>query len=658
MYGLIRSLNIGRAGSFVAGAMYTCNGFIMALLYLGHMCPIWSYIWLPAVIYFLHRATVSSTPHVLASIAGVLWGIQILAGAPQDAFYTFLAATLFLVCHVDIRTRWPRAFFSPLIIASLLFTIGAGLSAMQIIPSFEFIDKSVRAGLDSYDMVTIASYPPQGVITAILPHFFGSYAEDTLWVSNVPWSIPQQNLYVGILPLILICCISYRKSENKRMIVFAAILSASALLLALGRHTPVYKIAYLFPGFDRFRAPSKIIVLWVFGLAILAGQGMHDLVNNKNSSLNRGIAISGVFTLALSALVLVFWFAPSFILRFFSPFILPDAIPSKMDLASGLIYSGLCRLLFIMTLILLLIFLLRKSIGGLRVGIPCLCLLLLLDVALVTHKSVRHDETIFRWLESTKEALDSSIGKDGTLYRVSSFRNSLGANVEMYLGYQTVGGFTALFPNRTYNYLSAYANDQLPRGWVSFFYGINENHHFIDLLNVKYEISHKTRTCVLRETCLPRAFIVPQCEIVSTDTVFTYLKRSDFDPTKNVLFEKGDVSPFVLDSRVPQDISSSAQTKIISYRPDEIVIEVYSSVPGFLFLSEVFYPGWEALLDGQRKRILRGDYLFRVVEIPSGRHLVVFRFDPLSIKVGVTITALTIAIVLGLWYCCLRRRIA
>jgi hypothetical protein len=648
MYGLVRSLGIGRAGSFVAAAIYTCNGFVMALLYLGHMCPIWSYIWLPAVIYFLNRAMMSSTPYISACLAGTLWGVQILAGAPQDAFYTFLGAMLFLACRVENRAGWSGNLLKPLIIASLFFTTGAALSAMQIIPAFELIHNSVREGLDSYDMVTIASYPLQGIITAIIPNFFGSYAENTLWVANVPWSIPQQNLYVGILPLVLVCCISYRNSQNKRIIIFASILSVMALLLALGRHTPIYKIAYLLPGFDRFRAPSKIIVLWVFGLAILAAQGMNDLLSERKISINRGFAVSGVLTLTLSVLVLVFWFDRSLLLRFFSPFILPEAIPSKMHMASNLIYSGLSRLLIIMTLILLCLFLLKNGAWGSRVSVPGLCILLLLDVGFVTHKSVRHDKTIFRWLESTKKALDVSIGKDKTLYRVSSFRNGLGANIEMYLGYQTVGGYTALFPFRTYNYLSAYANGQLPRGWISFYYGINENHHFMDLLNVKYEISHEARTCVLRETCLPRAFVVPDQKTIDRGEVLRYLKKPDYDPTKIVLFEKGDRMP-----ESNRDLAAStplsASARFLSYQPDYMSLEVSTSEPSYLFLSEVFYPGWKATVDGLQTDIYRGNYLFKVIQLTAGNHVVTLYFDPFSIKLGIAITVFTLFLLSGLF---------
>jgi len=58
-------------------------------------------------------------------------------------------------------------------------------------------------------------------------------------------------------------------------------------------------------------------------------------------------------------------------------------------------------------------------------------------------------------------------------------------------------------------------------------------------------------------------------------------------------------------------------------------------------VSEIFYPGWKAFIDGQPTRILRGNYLFRVLEIPAGRHQVLLEFDPWTIKAGTGITLLT-----------------
>jgi hypothetical protein len=645
-YGLMRSLKIGRAGSFVAGAVYTCNGFVMALLYIGHMCPIWSYIWLPAVLYCLNRAVSSATPYFSASIAGLLWGIQILAGAPQDAFYTFLASILFLATRMQTGEAWRTCALKLLAIASLFFMIGAGVAAMQIIPAFEFINESVRAGLDTYDMVTMASYPPQGIITALIPNFFGSYAEGTYWVKNVPWSIPQQNLYVGVLPLVLLSCIAYRRSANRRIILFAFLLAAFALVFALGRHTPVYKLAYLLPGFDRFRAPSKIIVLWVFGMAVLAALGMDELLRNR-ATLWRGFILCVIMSAVLCLLALIFYFDRPFLLKFFSLFFLPESSPDKLDLASRLIYSGYQRLVLAVLFILFSFYALTKGRWGGRLGITSLCLLLLLDLGSATYKSVRHDETIFQSIETIQKGLGTTLGRDKTLYRVGSYKHSLGPNLEMYLGYQTVGGFTALFPTRYYEYVNEYAEHQLPIGWESFTYGEAPGHTFMDLLNVKYGVMHSDKFCYVRETFLPRAFMVSDYKAVRKEEILKYIGRPDFEPMKLVLLEE---TPKPTSASSPDLVSKSSpkQVKITSYQPDRMCLVTEAAEAGFLFLSEIYYPGWKAFIDGRIESIQRGDYLFRVIQVPSGRHEVTLAFDPFSIKIGMVITVLTLFLLLVL----------
>jgi len=166
MYMLSRSLAIGRTGSFIAAIIFTCNGFVMALLYLGHMSPVMSYAWLPIILFSLNKALRGENPCLWASIGGILWGIQILAGAPQDAFYTFLAAMLFLLVSDRVYyKRSGRSLKNLIIVPLCLFLFGSGLAAIQVLPAFELINESVREALDNYEMVTMASYPPEGLIT-------------------------------------------------------------------------------------------------------------------------------------------------------------------------------------------------------------------------------------------------------------------------------------------------------------------------------------------------------------------------------------------------------------------------------------------------------------------------------------------------------------
>ncbi|MCJ7596553.1 MAG: YfhO family protein [Desulfobacterales bacterium] len=643
MYLLARSLGLGRAGGIIAGTVFTCNGFIMALLYLGHMCPIQSYIWLPAVILLLNRALRSSRPYMAASVAGFLWGLQILAGAPQDAFYTFLASLLFFLCQANLFSKRPRESARLLAVPFIIFLVGAGISAIQVLPALEFVNESVRTGLDSYEMVTRGSYPPQGIITTLIPHLFGNYTESNVWVGNMPWSIPQQNLYVGILPLLLLYFLSLGREDNRRVVVFAVILAATALVLSFGHHTPLYKIAYLFPGFDRFRAPSKIIVLWVFSLGLLAGKGMDGLLNMERRRALRRCAVCLSLFMGFLVLDLIFLAEKSALLKAFSFFILPEAIPTKMALATQSIGRGFHCLTLLGLLIISVVLLMKRRLLGPKLGFSALLLLLLVDLGYMSAGTVRPDHSIYPTIEKIKVGLDNTIGKDKEIFRVGSYRFNFGPNLEMYLGYQTVNGFTALFPQRYYEYINAYAEQRLPKGWQNFTYGKTQNKIFMDLLNVKYEISHTTQSYALRESFLPRGFMVTDYQILDKEKLLDFMTRPSFDPKKTLLFEKDGL--LERPPRYPaRRGNASGSVELTLYRPDAMVIETQTNEPGYLFVSEIFYPGWKALVDGKPVPILRGNYLFRVIELPRGTHSVQFYYAPLTIKVGIAISVLTLAL--------------
>jgi hypothetical protein len=647
MYLLARSLGVTELGSFVASAVFVCNGFLMAILFLGHMSPVESYIWLPLMIYFVNRAVHADRIWRNAIIAGALWGIQILAGAPQDAFYTFLAATLFLLCTVPRSNAVRPSVIRLLSIALLVFAVGTGLSGIQIIPALELIHESVRASLDSYEWSTLASYPVQGIITILMPHFFGNYADGSVWVGNTPWSIPQQNLYTGILTLVLLAFVSLKRKVEKRVKVFAALLAILSLILAFGHNTPVYKLVYLLPGFDRFRAPSKIMVLWVFSMALLAGIGMDGLISylGKGSLRRLYPTLLSVFSLAI--LVIIFHFAPSAVLKVFSPFVLADAVPSKMPDAAKIIFAETQRLTLVGSLILLLLLLAQKNLISRSAGALLLCALLLTDLGYVHGKAVRYDDRVYAAIEKIKERVDAGLGQDRSLFRVGSFRYTLGANLEMVLGYQTVGGFTALFPSRYYDYMTRYSENTLPQGWVSLFYGVTKLHVFMDLLNVKYEIAHGEKLIALRDTYLPRAFIVPGSMLLRKAEVLEFMAGTDFDPQKTILFEKEDFRTEAPMLSYHRSVASG-QVEITHYRPDRIALTAESPKAAYLFVSEILYPGWKAFIDGQPARILRGNYLFRVLEIPEGRHEVHLEFDPWTIRAGTGMTLLTALLILAM----------
>jgi uncharacterized membrane protein YfhO len=62
-----------------------------------------------------------------------------------------------------------------------------------------------------------------------------------------------------------------------------------------------------------------------------------------------------------------------------------------------------------------------------------------------------------------------------------------------------------------------------------------------------------------------------------------------------------------------------------------VEIETDSDLGGMLALHDIYYPGWIAEIDGARAPILRADVLFRGLEVPAGRHRIVFRFAPFAL---------------------------
>jgi len=81
--------------------------------------------------------------------------------------------------------------------------------------------------------------------------------------------------------------------------------------------------------------------------------------------------------------------------------------------------------------------------------------------------------------------------------------------------------------------------------------------------------------------------------------------------------------------------------------PQRLVVEAEAEAEGLLVLSEVFYPGWKAWVDGDEVAILRAQHALRAVPIAQGTHRVVMTFEPLSVKIGLAVSALALVLSLG-----------
>ena len=90
--------------------------------------------------------------------------------------------------------------------------------------------------------------------------------------------------------------------------------------------------------------------------------------------------------------------------------------------------------------------------------------------------------------------------------------------------------------------------------------------------------------------------------------------------------------------------STDSFTSITSYQPQKIVTHTKTNIPQMLFLSDNYYPGWKAYIDNKETKIYRADYSFRAVPVPPGETTVTFIYDPLSFKLGVGISIMSLLV--------------
>ena len=141
------------------------------------------------------------------------------------------------------------------------------------------------------------------------------------------------------------------------------------------------------------------------------------------------------------------------------------------------------------------------------------------------------------------------------------------------------------------------------------------------------------------EKLLPRAYMVYHAERAQTaKEALALMSNKDFDPSVEVVLTSVGTQHTASSPRATHE----ARAAIVLYEPERVVVKVHTDIPGYLVLSDTYYPGWKATLDGRETHVLQADLLFRAVQIPTGEHTVEFVYRPWPWKVGVTISLATL----------------
>ena len=149
---------------------------------------------------------------------------------------------------------------------------------------------------------------------------------------------------------------------------------------------------------------------------------------------------------------------------------------------------------------------------------------------------------------------------------------------------------------------------------------------------------------------MPRAWFVSKAYLRPSEEGLKITKTGNvdgqaFDPAAMALVDRADDSPGLM--KVAGDyVRESAAATLTGYEADRIELETTNPGEGFLVLSEIYYDGWKAYVDGAAAHIFSTDYTLRGVRVPAGNHRVEFVYRPRSFRLGAIGFAFGVAVLL------------
>ena len=578
------------------------------------------------------------------AVSAVLLAVSITAGHIQATLFIVLALGLFsafwLVLRRDEPGTWRRALRLALgYVATVL--LAALLTAPVLLPGLQLAGQTLRTGWSYNDAVGYSLSPPQ-LIGWLVPGFFGRGPQ-------LHWGLwPRVEVgYLGILPLILAgLAVALQRRAAGKIVWPLAALAAVSLTLALGIYAIPHGWLTLLPGFGQLRAPARFVVLTDFALASLAAWGLDALLRPLDeadgrtiAAWTRGLAWAAgatfgiILPLAYVALLLVQSQDAAIVGRVSVALI--GVVSFAVLLGASLAWLSARRKEFgrpatLGWLALALIFFDVASLGA------------YVDTGQVDPSATFEHDEIAAFLA----------GQPGP-FRIDSrtqIEDLWQPDTAMLYGLEEVGGLSnPLLLADVDRYWQALGSRSTP---------------LYDLLNVRYVLGRKDVVLDWEKFALaydgdpdlnvyenrrayPRAFIVPAFELAAShEAALDAISVAGFDPAAIAVIEGA-----AADRAAGPDLQAGGTGTVTGLQagPNRLSFRTNVDAPALVFVSQVWYPGWQVFIDGRPARApLRANYLFQAVSVPQGDHQVELRFAPGAWRTGWVLAAaaaLLIAIV-------------
>ena len=615
MFRLVRELELSDFAAIVAGICFSLGGFLEHIPEWPHLLN--SGIWLPLIFLFLLRAM--KAPGVAravwyASACGLSLGLSILAGGLHMAIMQ-AAVIVTAAAYYSLRDdpdadrgalkRWRRSALIVGVAGLAAFAAGA----VQLLPSMEYSHQAIRfasgTGLPASDRI------PYKYLTDRL------YAHGIL---NLLVAVPRGEIgsgetvspYLGVFPLLL-AVIGVWKKWRHRWVPYLTGLAIAAFAYSLGPASLLHGILYvLTPYLWLAREADRSVYLADFALAALAAYGVEALFCSPSAGweplgkILKWMAVAGVLGLVVPALY------------------------AKPELSPWISLS------LVLVVVSWLLFRYIAS-GHTGTGARFLTLaVILFDLSAFDFSAANRLEMSAKGANEMDRLLSCSGAAQFLKSRTGLFRTEVAVDWAPNIGdafqVQTTGG----------NGVTVVTE-----------YGRFMGHK--DLLNVRHTIKPATAADtgdVYRDAAwkvyenqraYPRAWLVHDTLVERIP--LELLKRLDAPGTD---LHRVALLPARLDAPLdPVPETASEQVQVGRYESNRMELSVHASGRALLVLSELYYPGWTATVNGQAAGIWKVDGILRGIVVPRGDSQVSLRYRPARIYIGAALTVAAFGAVLS-----------
>ncbi len=675
-YLLGRALGMRFGGALLAGVVFAFSFWFVAWLSWPNT-SVWAF--LPWLWLLADRLARRADLLAISGLASVI-GLQYLGGHPESSFdvlaFTAVFFVLRLVQHRHGVGSHPRLLAMRLGGFLSAVILGTALAALALVPLLELLNHSA-------DVSNRASFGnlhiPSRYLLGIFLHDYWGRATRTVVDFQAPYLHDYDRaFYVGALTLMLTFAALVVRPSLERAAI--AVVGAGALLVVVGA-SPVFGIVKALPGFS-VSQNTRLVVVVVLCVALLAGWGLDELVKPTSARKRQRATVVVAVVVLVTPIIWVSVTAglPSAsllgnALRIAWGFATPPHLrlgASPQELASVVGEIRLASLLEWLLLAAAGAALVTLRLAD-RLRAPAFAglaiLLIVADLfkadmgfnpAIAMHTAIQPTTPALHYLQARRP--NRFVG----LVPTEPFAvNPLPSNIALRYGLFDARGYDYPIENRYFRFW----REEIAPGACAFVFcttGAGSSPQALralSLLSVSDLLQGPTEPLIrtpglsvaysgpdgrvyANSRAVPRVFVVDRQVVVSdADSAFRATTSPAFRARRVAVSE--DSIPGVRES---PDLAGQATyaggAQLTSYGDERVVVRAAARRPSILVLTDTYYPGWKATVDGKSVPVHRIDYLLRGIRLAPGSHRVEFRYQPASWRVGRIVSALALVVVL------------